>query len=188
MKRLSDWRWLGLALLLGGPISVLPRAAAEEKGAVVEFDSLKSKTPTTWKEETPGKGRYKQFRLPKVGDDKADAELIIFRGIGGSAKANIERWKAQFVAPEGKKIDDVARVTELKISGAAATYLDVGGTYLFKARPFDPNEKGERRPDYRMLAVHFDGPKDVYHVKLVGPAKTVEHYKKGFHEWLQAFK
>lgn len=188
MKCSGGRRLLGFAFVFACLFGSLPRAAAEDKGTVVEFDSLKSRAPATWKEETPGKGRYKQFRLPKTGEDKAEAELIIFRGIGGSAKANIDRWKGQFVPPEGKKIDDGPKVTERKISGSTATYLDVSGTYLFKARPFDPNEKAEKRLGYRMLAVHFEGPKDVYHVKLVGPAKTVEHYKKGFDEWLGAFK
>jgi hypothetical protein len=179
----------GPVLLLGVALLAWRANADDPKGVVVAFDSLKSTTPASWKAEEPtNKLRYKQFRLPKVGDDKADAEVVIFRGLGGSAKENVQRWKGQFVPPEGKKIDDVAKVTELKISGAAATYLDVSGTYLYKARPADPNEKAEKRPDYRMLGVHFQGPETVYHVRLVGPAKTVEHYKKGLDEWLKAFK
>jgi hypothetical protein len=39
-----------------------------------------------------------------------------------------------------------------------------------------------------MLAIYFDGPKDLYQIKLTGPAKTVEAYKKGFDEWLKNFK
>jgi hypothetical protein len=181
-------RW-SLVLPLGIALLVWRANADDAKGVVVQFDSLKSTTPATWKAEEPtNKFRYKQFRLPKVGDDKADTELVIFRGFGGSAKENVQRWKGQFLPPEGKKIDDVAKVTELKISGAAATYLDVSGTYLYKTRPADPNEKAEKRPDYRMLAVHFQGPETVYHIRLVGPAKTVEQYKKGFDDWLKAFK
>jgi hypothetical protein len=39
-----------------------------------------------------------------------------------------------------------------------------------------------------MLAVHFDGPDNVYHIKLTGPEQTVEAYKKGFDDWLRGFK
>jgi hypothetical protein len=39
-----------------------------------------------------------------------------------------------------------------------------------------------------MLGVHFEAEKNPYHIKLIGPAKTVEHYKKGFDEWLKGFK
>jgi hypothetical protein len=190
MNRLVGWVGLGIAILSCCLLGGSPRAGAEEKkGAVVDFDGLKSAAPVDWKEEEPStKMRYKQFRLPKVGEDKADAELQIFRGFGGSAKENVKRWKGQFLPPEGKKIDDVAKVSEMKVAGADVTYLDVNGVYLFKARPIDPDEKAERRPGYRMLAVHFEGPKNIYHIKLVGPAKTIEHYKKGFDEWLKAFK
>jgi hypothetical protein len=166
-----------------------PLWADDQKGSVVEIDGLKSTAPASWKEEEPAsKMRYKQFRLPKAKDDKADAELLIFRGFGGSAKENIKRWKEQFLAPEGKKIDDVAKVTELKVAGNDVSYLDINGTYLFKERPADPNSKAEKRPEYRMLAVHFEGPKNIYHIKLVGPAKTIEQYRQGFDEWLKAFK
>ncbi len=160
-----------------------------DKGTVVELDGLRSMAPAAWKEEEPSnRMRFGQFRLPKKGDDKYDAELVIFKGLGGSAKANVDRWKGLFTPPEGKTIDDVAKVVEIKIGGHDATYLDVRGTYLMKTRPFDPNDRGEKRPDYRLLAIHFEGPKDVYHIRLVGPAKTVEAYKKGFDEWIKGFK
>jgi hypothetical protein len=161
----------------------------KDKGTVVELDDLRSAAPAAWKEEPPANSmRYAQFRLPKKGDDKYDAELLIFRGFGGSARDNVERWKKQFTPPEGKSIEDVAKVEEIKVGGHPAVYLDVQGTYLMKTRPVDPNDKGEKRPDYRLLAVHLEGPKNIYHIRLVGPAKTVEAYKKGFEEWLKNFK
>ena len=39
-----------------------------------------------------------------------------------------------------------------------------------------------------MLGVVFEGADNTYHIRLVGPADTVEHYKKGFDEWLKNFK
>jgi hypothetical protein len=172
-------------LLLPGLVMVTLGARAEDKkGTVVDLDGLKSVAPADWKAEKPAnKLRFMQFALPKVKDDKADAELVIFKGFGGSAKENLQRWKEQFIPPKGKKIDDVAKVKEMKVAGAELTYLDVSGTYLFATK-----NKTEKRPDYRMLAVHFEGEKSVFHIKLVGPAKTVEKYKKGFDEWLKAFK
>ena len=62
----------------------------QEKGTVVTLDGLSSRTPADWKQEEPAnKMRFAQFSLPKVKDDKADAELVIFKGLGGSAKDNI---------------------------------------------------------------------------------------------------
>src|SRR5258707_14115182 len=75
--------------------------ARDDKGTVVELDGLRSQAPAEWKEETPSNQmRFAQFKLPKHKDDKENAELVIFKGLGGSAKQNIERWKSQFVAPK----------------------------------------------------------------------------------------
>jgi hypothetical protein len=175
------------ALACGSPVSTT--TAAEDKGVVVKLDDISSKTPAEWKEEEPSnRMRFAQFRLPKAKNDKLDAELVIFKGLGGGPDANVKRWKDQFVPPEGKKIDDVSKVEEIKVGGLKATQLDVAGTYLFKARPIDPNDKAEPRPNYRMVAIYLEGKDNIYQIKLTGPAKTVEHYKKGFDDWVKAFK
>ena len=189
MRRIA---WVGLVAfgaLVCGPLAGESRPDEGGKGTVVALGDLRAAAPAAWKEEAPANQmRLAQFRLPKVKADKDDAELVVFKGFGGSARQNIERWKQQFVPPEGKKIDEVARVEEVKVGGRPASYLDVRGTYLFKARPFDPNAKAEKKADYRMLAVHFEGSDTIYHLKLTGPAGTVEHYKKGFDDWLKSFK
>jgi hypothetical protein len=163
-------------------------SAKDDKGTEVEIDGLKATTPADWKAEKPtSKLRFAQFRLPKKGDDKDDAELVIFKGLGGSVEQNLERWKGTFVPPKGKKIEEVSKVEEMKVQGRKVTYLDISGTFKYK-EPGKPDAKEEPRPDYRMLAVQFDGKDDAYHIKLTGPAKTVEAYKKGFDEWLKALK
>ncbi len=176
----------GLVVLL---LAAAGLRAADNKGSVVDLDGLKSAAPSSWKEESPSnRMRLAQFRLPKADGDPNDAELVVFRNAGGSVRDNITRWKGQFTPPDGKTIDEVSKVEEIKIGGRDATKLDIHGTYLLKRRPFDPDDKGEKQPGYRMLAVQFDGPSNVYHIRLVGPAKTVEHYKPGFDEWLKNFK
>lgn len=169
-----------------------PRASAEEqdgKGTVVELGGMKSRAPANWVDQPPeNQMRLAQFKLPKVEGDKRDAELVIFKGIGGSAKDNINRWKQQFRPPEGKEIDQVAKVTEMKVGNAEVMYLEVSGTYMFKFPPFDPNAKVQPLANYRMLGVVFDTKEAPYHIKLVGPEKTVDHFRKGFDEWLKAFK
>jgi hypothetical protein len=178
-----------LVVLAGAVLAGRLALAADKAEVVVDLDGLKSKAPKEWKEEPPAnKMRYMQFRLPKATGDKEDAELQIFKNAGGSVKDNIKRWQGQFTPPAGKDIDDVSKVTEIKIGGKTATMLDIHGTYLFKTRPFDPKDKGEKRENYRMLAIQFNGPENLYHIKLIGPAKTIEQYQKGFDEWLKNFK
>lgn len=165
------------------------QAADDQKGDVVELDGLKAAVPADWKKEKPANlMRFLQFKLPKNKDDKEDGELVVFKSLSGTAEANIKRWKEMFQPPDGKTIDDVSKVTEIKIGGTKAPYLDVSGTYKFKAAPFDPKAKTELKPGFRMLAIQLDGKNDTYHLRLTGPAKTVDQYKKGFEDWLQALK
>jgi hypothetical protein len=163
-----------------------------EKGTLVSIDGLQSRTPPDWVEEKPTSNlRFKQFRLPGAEQDKDKAELIIFffgAGQGGTAEENIKRWKGFFTPPEGKKIDDVAKVKKMKTtSGVEVTYLDVNGTYLQKFPPNDPNAKVTRRPNYRMLGVVFESKKGPYFIRLVGPSDTVAHHQEGFDKWLKGF-
>lgn len=163
------------------------KKSKDSKGTVVELDGLRSKTPSEWKQERPAnRMRYRQFQLPKIKGDPNDADLVIYRNLGGNVKANIARWKRQFQPPRGKTIDEVSKVKEITIAGRKATYLDIHGT--FRPPPFDPKYRGKKQEKFRMLAIQFQGPKNLYHIKLTGPAPTIEHYKKGFDAWLKGFK
>ena len=188
MRRLLGGLLAAAFLASCGLVDVPAQGQEKKDGTVVVIEGLKSKTPAEWKEEPPANTmRFMQFKLPKVKDDKEDAEIIIFK-LGGSSQANIKRWMEQFIPPEGKKIDDVAKVTEMKIGVLDAFYLDIHGTYKFKDQPFNPKSKEVRRANTRMLAVQIEGKTSPYQIRLTGPAQTVEHYKKGFDEWLKAFK
>ena len=174
--------WL-MVVAVGALAACGGRAADDAKGVEVDLDGLKATTPADWKKEEPSNQfRWMQFRIPKAKDDKEDAELAISKGLGGGSDANIARWKGSFKPPAGKTPDDASKVEEIMIGGMKAQYLDISGTYTA------PFSKAAPQPDYRMLAVYFDGKDNAYTFKLVGPAATVEAAKKGYDEWLKAFK
>jgi hypothetical protein len=186
------------ALLLAG-LAALSWAASgagagdkDGEGTEVVLGSLKSRAPADWKKEEPAfKMRAYQFKVPRAEGDKVDAQMLIFHfpgGAGGSAADNIDRWKGMWMPPEGKKLDEVAKVEKFKVGTVPVTYLDVHGTYLDKTPPFDPNAKTVRRPNYRQLAVVFESEDGPYFIRLTGPERTVEQHKKGFDNWLKAFK
>lgn len=156
---------------------------------VVELDGFKSKTPNSWKSiPLPAKSlRYKQFQIPAVKGDRTDAEVVIFKGLGGGVEPNVNRWKSQFTPPAGKNREDATTVTKIKIGGREATYVDIQGTY--NPPQFDPTfGKVKNWPEFRLLAVYFQGPDDVYQIKLTGPMDTVTQQKKAFDAWLSDFK
>lgn len=183
-----------VALCLGSADSGAGQEKQKEKGkgAVIKLDGLESRTPADWQEEpADNRTRLKQFRLSPIGDDKDYAEVIIFyfgEGGGGSVEDNVKRWKGFFVPPEGKKIDDVAKLQKIKVGDVPVTYLDIHGTYSSRFPPFDPKAKTTLRPNYRMFGVVFESKKGPYFIRMVGPADTVAHYKKGFDEWIKGFK
>jgi len=183
---------LTAALGLAG-VLLIGNARAGEKGTDVKLDKYTSKTPATWQaqeiEPKLKKFRTHQFKVP--GTEKGhDAELVIFSfgGGGGSVDQNIDRWKKMFRPPEGKTHDDIAKVDTFKVGDIKITYLDISGTYEFRNPPFDPNAKLEKRPNYRMFSIYFDSEDGPYFIRMTGPAKTMEHNKKGFDEWLKNFK
>jgi hypothetical protein len=163
----------------------LPARAAD--GEDVDLGGLKSKAPAAWKKAEPGRMQMAAFDLPKADGDKEGAKLLIFYGgpAGmGDKEGNIKRYKGMFKAPAGDK----AKVETTKVGKSEVTSVDVTGTYLFKAAPFDPNAKAEEKPDFRMIAVIFETPKGPYYLRFIGPQKSVEKNKKDFDEWVKNFK
>jgi hypothetical protein len=168
--------------------SILLASLLAAPGAVVELGGLKSAPPAEWK-SVPASSpmRLKQFTVP--GKD-GDAELVVFffgQGQGGDTQANLDRWKKQFEPPAGKTLEQVSKVSTVKLATSQATVLDVRGTYQWKASPMAPGP-AEPRPNHRMLAAVLETPKGNYYIKLVGPEKTVDKNKKGFDGWIKGFK
>src|SRR5688572_10870983 len=104
-------------LLLGLAFAGISVARADH----IEVDGLKAKTPAEWKEKDVSDmqkrmGRIRHFVLPKVGDDKHDAEVFVFyfQGQGGSEEENIKRYKGMFNPPAGKSIEETAKVEKMK--------------------------------------------------------------------------
>jgi hypothetical protein len=165
-------------------------AAAATRGAdaeAVEVSGLKSAVPAGWKKAALGQFQLAAFTVPKADGDKDDTKVLIFytdeKGMG-TVDQNIKRYRGMFKAPAG----DDAKVEKTKIGEINVTRINVQGTYLFKARPFDPNAQAEEKPDYRLIAVIADGKKGPFYVRFIGPAKGVEKNKKDFDEWLKNFK
>jgi hypothetical protein len=171
-------------------------AAGAAKGTPVTIDGMTANAPADWKEvPTTSSMRVKQFSVPHAPDDKADkadkqdAELVVFffgAGSGGDAEANITRWKTLFEPPAGKAIDQVTKVQTFKVKDVKVTYVDISGTYLFKARPMDT--ESEKRPGHRMIAIVWESKNGPYFMRLVGPEKTVTRAKSAFDSWLKSFK
>lgn len=158
----------------------------------VEIDGLKSTPPDTWKEKRPANEmQQKVFTLPKAEGDKEETVVTVFhfRGGGGGVDDNVNRWKKQVEPPEGKSIDDVAKVETFEVGGGKVkiTYFDATGTYLFRPMPVNP-ENVVKKPNYRLINAYFASANGPYFIRLVGPVKSVSAQEKGFKDWIKNFK
>jgi hypothetical protein len=164
-----------------GPPRVITPSGETRDEKVAE---LALKVPKEWETQpVTSQMRLAQFVLPGPG---GDAELVVFRfpGGAGGVQANIDRWKGQFKAPEGKSIDDVTKTNTFDAGKLKITLVDVSGHYAAPERPGSPTMVDE--PDYRMLSAIVEGSGDAFFLKALGPQKTIDLWVKPYEEMLKA--
>ena len=191
MRTIQGRALLGVAAVCFGMWAAGSEAAdapKDGKPAKVQLGKLESTAPKDWKAEKPANRlRLYQFRIPHVKDDKSDADVTIL-DLRGTVESNVSRWKGEFIPPDGKTVDDIAKVEKIQVGKATATVVDISGTWVYKERPFDPKSKEEQRPNSRVISVAFDSGDGLYRIRFAGPAATVTAHHKEFMDWLKAFK
>lgn len=160
----------------GNPPGVNPQAKVDAgEGTTVKVSGLQSDVPADWIRK-PAKGlRYAEFELP---GDAGAATLVIFRGFGGSADANMNRWKGEILPASGTTI----QIKDVDYGGLKGKRLDGVGTY--KSAMGNPPQP---QKDWQMIALHLEGD-TIYHFKLTGPKSTIAKHLNGFNQWLEGFK
>jgi hypothetical protein len=157
--------------------------------ATSQTTNLAWTAPEGWVEEPPASGmRLSQYRLAKAEGDAEDAVCYVshFPGTGGSVEQNLARWYQQFIQPDGKPTESVAKVNKAESNGLQQTTVDVSGTFSQSTTPMGP--QGEDKPNFRMLAGVIETPAGPWFVKLIGPEKTVERWKDSFYEFMKSFQ
>jgi hypothetical protein len=160
----------------------------DDQGTLVKVGTLKGTTPADWKKEKPSNLlRSYQFKLPGA-MDHPDAEVAVFPESHPSTEKNFPKWKTQFVPPEGKTADDISKTGKWEVKGATVNYLDITGTWKYKERPQDPASKEMLLDDYRVIWVIVAEKDEATHIRLSGPAVSVEKQLKAFEEWVKGLK
>lgn len=168
-------------------IFAFPVFAADDKPVVVKLNKLKAEAPKEWKSEKPKFTlRSYQFKVP--GKDGEDAEIAVYPESHPNPEKSHPRWKATFVVPDGKSIDDISKVTTSEISGAKLTFLDISGTWKYREAPQDPKSKEMLFEDYRVVWVILVEKDEATHIRFAGPKATVDKNYAAFEKWLKSFK
>jgi len=173
------------ALLLALPFVAL---AQEKKGTEVKLSKLGGTTPADWKKEKPANLlRSYQFRLPEV-KDLPGSEIVIFPESNPNVEKTFPKWKAQFIPPEGKTIDDISKTAKWDVKGATVTVLDINGTWKYRERPNDPNSKEMLLDNYRVVWVIVEEKDETHHIRMSGPVSSVDEQFKAFEGWVKGLK
>lgn len=190
------------ACVLGATISVHPTSTAAQEPAAqadektpdpinvsVADDNIRFEASGTWKAVPPRSRMLEaELKIPRVDKDEQDGRLTIM-GAGGSIEANIERWKGQFVQPDGSDTADKTKVAKKEIGGQTVNLVDISGTFMDAVGgPFSGKPKVERK-NYRMLAAIIETKKDGnYFVKFYGPKATIDKNAKHFKNMIMSLK
>jgi hypothetical protein len=185
-------RCLSHLFLLAAGFALVGFARADDKPVVVKLTKLSAIAPADWKNEKPANLLRKyQFKLPGAKDHPA-AELTIMGESLPGAEKNFPKWKATFVPPDGKTIDDVSKTAKWTVPNATVAVLDISGTWKYKEKPQDKKET--LLDDWRVIWVVFEEKNEkgdlveAYHFRLSGPAVTMEEQAPKFEKWVKSFK
>tara|TARA_Y100000758_G_scaffold187403_1_gene133482 strand:- start:1015 stop:1731 length:717 start_codon:yes stop_codon:yes gene_type:complete len=158
-----------------------PAASPWKPGEAFVVMGLKVKAPEGWLRQKPAnRMRKAQFKLPHAENDTFDGELTVIPAFGGM-DANIQRWKQQF-----KEVPEPL-INKREVSGMEVSIVQLDGTYLYKARPMDPAETVQPRPDYRVLAAVVQAPGGQVFFKSFGPRATMEKWQEAFTDMVDSF-
>ncbi|AMV25866.1 hypothetical protein VT84_15820 [Gemmata sp. SH-PL17] len=182
--RCAAYSLAAIVVLAGG-------TRAEDKPVVVKLIKFSAPAPADWKSEKPSNRlRTYQFKLPGA-KDHPEAELSIMNESLPGTDKNFPKWKATFVPPEGKTVDDISKTAKWEVPGATVNVLDVTGTWKYKERPLDKKET--LLEDWRVIWViveekDTDGTTLAHHIRLSGPSVTVAEHAKALEKWVKSLR
>jgi hypothetical protein len=158
-----------------------PGAAAAAPGAAPDLrapdepPAITWTVPSAWKTApNPSSMRVATYKVAHTGADAEDADVSVVRA-GGTADANIARWREQF---EGavKETRTVKTVHGLKV-----TIVEINGTYLGGA-----GGSATSRPGWSLVAAIVETPQLPYFFKLTGPAATARGARASFDKLVES--
>jgi len=142
---------------------------------------LKWTTPAGWKND--GIARPMRAATYLVSDG---AECVVYffgAGLGGPVQANLDRWKGQMLAPDGKTAE--AKIDKRTVHGLTVTTIDSSGEYTGMGGPMAP---GKPVKGYRLLGAIVEGPGGNVFIKFTGPQKAVTANRAKFEELVDSFE
>ena len=171
----------------GEPAPPAPKSS-EPRVPPVVFD-----VPATWTQTESSDTRERRggYKVPKVGADSEDAELLVlFFGTGSNGDRD-KQWDPWFAQYDGDAKADATRAELRSGAGLAIETFEFVGSYKLNMGPRRPGMTKSPvqmvKKDFRMIgAVVKAGERGNWFVRLVGPNETVLAARDPFLEMLKS--
>ncbi len=144
----------------------------------VRFLDFTAQVPTQWQSRIPGSS-MRLLEFSSESETKESANILVYyfgQGQGGSADANIIRWRSQFSLPSQLSPPEPT-ITRFKIQGMAATLAEFSGNY---ARGIGAGPGGSGLIGYSLIAAIVESPRGNLIYQLWGPEEIVQRRREGF--------
>lgn len=143
--------------------------------------------PPGWTNEGSRPMRAATYSVSPAPGDREPSECVVYffgPGQGGSAEANIQRWKGQVLGPGGQPAD--AKIKKQIVHGLTVTTIDTSGDYTGMGGPMAQQKSIAKA--YRLLGAVIEAPDGNVFVKFAGPAKTVAANEPKFQRFVNSFE
>lgn len=149
----------------------------------IRFLGQQTTVPSDWQQVDPSSSmRLLQFVVP--GNRRGQsAELIFYyfgAGQGGTAEANIARWRSQFRRTDGSPSSP--EVTRFDVSDMPVTRVKLHGSY---ARGIGAGPRGAGKPNQTLLAALLQTPRGQVTIQLHGDTPLIDTLEPDFDRMLQ---
>jgi hypothetical protein len=148
---------------------------------------VKWTAPSGWKTEAARPMRVVTYLAPPAAGDTAGAECAVYffgPGQGGSVEANLDRWKGQMTAADGKPAN--AKIAKRTIHQIPVTTIDSSGDYSGMGGPMAATNSVAK--NYRLLGAIIEAPAGSIFIKFTGPAKTMAAQQADFEQMLNSLE
>ena len=142
--------------------------------------NLWANVPDSWMGIRPSSSmRLMEFRLGVAADD---ANLAIFKNIGGTIDNNLERWSGQFGYSSS---DSEVNIRAENVNGMLVSIISILGTYT-NTMAF--SNATQPKQNYRLLGAIADTPDGLYYFKLTGPNTVITIRIEEFTRFIQSLR
>ncbi|MEE8141562.1 MAG: hypothetical protein V3T77_00535 [Planctomycetota bacterium] len=157
-----------------------------------DFGPFSLQPPKGWETVRPPGSmgmRKAQYILPAAeeGTERGQCIVYYFGAAGaGSVEQNLQRWRRQFLKPDGMSDAEHLTIHKKSIDGLAVTLLEIHGTYL--GSQMGQGTAPPRKDRHMMITAVVETSGGPYYVKITAPEKTLEHWKKACYKMIDDLK